>query len=122
MQHLHAMFFLHVVDAVVSDLVNDQVNVGEEDVVDPVTVVSITLPPTLFEREEVIDDEVGLAFTFYESANLFPLANGTNSDAAIGSSVIGALIAGKDVLNLQDPVEIVLPLLNDVSFCSNDNK
>ena len=116
------MFFLHVVDAVVSDLVNDQVNVGEEDVVDPVTVVSITLPPTLFEREEVIDDEVGLAFTFYESANLFPLANGTNSDAAIGSSVIGALIAGKDVLNLQDPVEIVLPLLNDVSFCSNDNK
>ena len=94
----------------------------EEDVVDNIATeeltnfVAITLPPSLFNQDQVIDEDVGLAFTFYESANLFPLANGTREGAVIGTSVIGALVAGKEVLDLDDPVEITLTLLNEVSI------
>lgn len=83
------------------------------DATEPETVVSITLPATLF--NEASDEEVGLAFTFYESSNLFPLANGTRNDVVVGTSVIGALVAGKDVLDLEDPVIITLSLLQDVT-------
>lgn len=78
-----------------------------------VNVVSISLPPTLFNQAN--DDDVGLAFTFYESSNLFPLANGTRGDALIGTSVIGALVAGKGVIDLEDPVVITLTLRDSVS-------
>ena len=77
-------------------------------------VVMISLPPSLFDQvfDPASDEDVGLAFTFYQSSNLFPLANGTGM---IGSSVVGAIVAGKPVLNLPDPVIIVLPLLDPVS-------
>lgn len=78
--------------------------------------IAISLPPSLFNQDQVTDEDVGLAFTFYESANLFPLANGTRGGAVIGTSVLGALVAGKDVLNLDDPVQITLRLLNEVSI------
>ena len=93
-----------------------------EDIVDNIAteestnVVAIRLPPSLFNLDQVTGEDVGLGFTFYESANLFPLANGTREGTTIGTSVIGALVAGKDVLNLDDPVEITLSLLNDVSI------
>ena len=79
-----------------------------------VNLARISLPPTLF--EQAADAEVGLAFTFYESSNLFPLANGSRSGAIIGTSVIGALVAGKAVVDLEDPVVITLTLLDDVSM------
>ena len=80
-------------------------------------VVRISLPPSLFNQDQVIDEDVGLAFTFYESANLFPLANGTRKSALIGTSVIGALLAGKgEVVNLDDPVTITFTLLSEVTM------
>ena len=79
-------------------------------------VVSISLPPSLFELASGDDSDVGLAFTFYESPNLFPLANGTRSSGVeVGSSVIGALVAGKtEIVDLEEPVRITLILLQDV--------
>ena len=79
-------------------------------------IVSISLPPTLFELAGGDEADVGLAFTFYESPNLFPLANGTRSSGVIvGSSVIGALVAGKtEVVDLEDPVRIILTLQQNV--------
>ena len=82
------------------------------NIADPENVAYISLPPSLFEL--VDDEDVGLVYTFYNSSNLFPLANGTRNNATIGTSVIGALIAAEDVLDLIVPVEIVLPLRDTV--------
>lgn len=86
-------------------------NIAAEE---PTNVVAISLPPSLFDQDQLTNEDIGLAFTFYESPNLFPLANGTRDSVVIGSSVIGALIAGKEVLNLDDPVVINLTLLDEV--------
>ena len=87
-------------------------------------VVMISLPPTLFDQvfDQASNEDVGLAFTFYESSNLFPLANGTDTGTVIGSSVIGAIVAGKPVLDLPDPVIIVLPLLDPVRYHKINDK
>ena len=108
------LFMAYAVDA---ELTNEALNNEDRAPPDSTNVVMISLPPTLFDQvfDPVSDEDVGLAFTFYESANLFPLANGTNSFSVIGSSVIGAIVAGKPVLDLIDPVVIVLPLQNSVS-------
>ncbi len=105
----------HAVDA---ELTNEALNDDNRAPAADTNVVMISLPPTLFDQvlDPASDEDVGLAFTFYESANLFPLANGTSRPAMIGSSVIGALVAGKPVLDLLDPVIIVLPLLDSVSL------
>ena len=87
-------------------------------------VVMISLPPTLFDQvfDQASNEDVGLAFTFYESSNLFPLANGTDTGTVIGSSVIGAIVAGKPVLDLPDPVIIVLPILDPVRYHKINDK
>ena len=70
---------------------------------------SIALPASLF-RELGNIAEVGIGFTFYEMAALFPLPEGSPSNITIGSSVIGALVAGQNFTNLSDPVNIFLRL------------
>ena len=70
---------------------------------------SIFLPPSLFE-ELGNAAEVGVGFTFYETAALFPLPEGSPSNLTIGSSVIGALVGGQSFSNLSDPVTIFLRL------------
>ena len=100
-----------------AELTDEALNSDNRALPDDTNVVMISLPPSLFDLEfdeMASDEDVGLAFTFYESSNLFPLANGTGRNAVIGSSVIGAIVAGKPVLNLPDPVIIVLPLLDPV--------
>ena len=106
-----------VVDAQLTNEALDG-NDGNEPPFEQINVVMISLPPTLFDQvfDEASNEDVGLAFTFYESSNLFPLANGTRTDVVVGTSVIGAIVAGKPVLDLQDPVRIVLPLLNPVRY------
>ena len=70
---------------------------------------SISLPPSLFAELENAT-EVGVGFTFYETAALFPLPEGSPSNLTIGSSVIGALVGGQSFSNLRDPVTIFLRL------------
>lgn len=119
--NINNLFMAYAVDA---ELTNEALN--NEDRAPPAStnVVMISLPPTLFDQvfDPVSNEDVGLAFTFYESANLFPLANGTNSLSVIGSSVIGAIVAGKPVLDLIDPVVIVLPLQDQVSNLHGSNR
>ena len=76
---------------------------------------SISLPPSLFE-ELGNATEVGVGFTFYETAALFPLPEGSPSNLTIGSSVIGALVDGQSFSNLRDPVTIFLRLTLPVCF------
>ena len=76
---------------------------------------SISLPPSLFAELENAT-EVGVGFTFYETAALFPLPEGSPSNLTIGSSVIGALVGGQSFSNLRDPVTIFLRLRLPVCF------
>ena len=76
---------------------------------------SIYLPPSLFAELENAT-EVGVGFTFYETAALFPLPEGSPSNLTIGSSVIGALVGSQSFSNLHDPVTIFLRLTLPVRF------
>ena len=73
---------------------------------------AISLPPSLFDL--VNTTEVGIGFTFYETAALFPLPEGSPSNLTVGSSVVGALVAGQSFSDLQDPVTIFLHLTRQV--------
>ena len=76
---------------------------------------SISLPPSLFAELKLVNTtKVGMGFTFYQTATLFPLPEGSPSDLTVGSSVIGALVAGQSVSDLQDPVMIFLRLTSQV--------
>ena len=76
---------------------------------------SISLPPSLFAELELVNTTiVGMGFTFYEMATLFPLPEGSPFDPTIGSPVIGALVADQSVSDLQDPVVISLRLTSQV--------
>ena len=76
---------------------------------------AISLPPSLFADLDLVNTtEVGIGFTFYETAALFPLPEGSPSNLTIGSSVIGALVGGQSFSDLQDPVIILLHLTRQV--------
>ena len=76
---------------------------------------AISLPPSLFAELDLVNTtEVGIGFTFYETAALFPLPEGSPSNLTIGSSVIGALVGGQSFSDLQDPVIILLHLTSQV--------
>ena len=76
---------------------------------------SIFLPPSLFAELENTT-KVGIGFTFYETAALFPLPDGSPSNLTIASAVIGALVAGQNFFNLPEPVNISLHLT--IPVCS----
>ena len=98
------LFFLHSVSVSTE---NSPTREGQD--------ASISLPPSLFAELELVNTtKVGMGFTFYENATLFPLPEGSPSDLTVGSPVIGALVAGQSFSDLQDPVMIVLRLTNQV--------
>ena len=79
-------------------------------------IASIELPPSLFEKINVVNTSVGIVFTVYEEPVLFPLADGTPPNLKIRSPVIGAQLGGiLTIENLTEPVEIFLQLLVDQS-------
>ena len=76
---------------------------------------AISLPPSLFAELDLLNTtEVGVGFTFYETAALFPLPEGSPSNLTIGSPVIGALVGGQSFSDLQGPVTIFLHLTSQV--------
>ena len=87
---------------------------------------SISLPPSLF-AELRNTTEIGIGFTFYRTAALFPLPEGSPSNLTIGSSVIGALVGGQSISNLNESVTIFLRLTQPVRMdmlvisCINTN-
>ena len=75
-------------------------------------VSSIQLPPSIFDDSDSGED-VGLVFTYYDTASLFPLDVDNNS-TVVASNIIGAIIGSKTVANLKENVTILLPLKNPV--------
>lgn len=79
---------------------------------------SIMLPQSLFENLD--NANASLFFTFYETAVLFPLGEGSQEGTAVGTGVIAASVAGRDIANLQENVTILLQLENTVGYtCSS---
>ena len=77
---------------------------------------TLSLPPSLFTDNRISQTKTGIFFSFYETAVLFPLKNTTENDTIdIGSSVIGATVAGVVAKNLDDPVMIALQVHLQVS-------
>ena len=72
----------------------------------------IALPVSLF--EEINTTDVGVFFTFYETAALFPLRGDLPDNFTVGTSVIGAAVAGEIFQNLSEPIVITLQMLNEV--------
>ena len=73
---------------------------------------SITLLQSLF--EDLDNASASVFFTLYETAVFFPLAEGSQEDTTVGTSVIAAAVAGRDITNLQENVTILLQLENPV--------
>ena len=88
----------------------DPVNVSETSVtLENNQSALISLPTSLFGLLGV--ESVGVFFTFYEGPVLFPLGNGTgNEDTIVGTPVIGATVANQSLVNLLDPIVILLRL------------
>ena len=75
--------------------------------------LSIVLPPVAFDE---IDDqnETGIVLSFYLVPSLFPVSD---DNLVVGSPVLAASIAGREVSNLSDPVIITLQtLIGRVSY------
>jgi len=77
------------------------------------TTGSISLPPDLFTT--LLDRNLGLVFTMFNTSVLYPLANETRETFAVASSVVGATVAGHTVTGLTTNVTIVLKLTEAVS-------
>ena len=72
-----------------------------------VDISSIFLPSSLFEtlQMKTRDETVGLMFTSYSDAVLFPLASSNYSSLFVASSVIGAtVISAQPIRDLSEPI------------------
>ena len=69
----------------------------------------LSIPPSLVRDNLQDQTKAGIFFSLYQTATLFPLKNITENDTIIiGTSVIGATVAGVVAENLVDAVEISL--------------
>ena len=76
------------------------------------SVALIELPQELFEPENTTrDTSSSLLYSYYTTTSLFPVrnVNGT-TNLTVESFILGALIAGKNVANLMENVNITLRL------------
>ena len=88
-------------------------NVSTNGTVPEYSYLSITLPSVAFDEIED-QNETGLVLSIYLAPTLFPVSD---NNVVVGSPVLGASIAGREVNNLSDPVVITLQtLIGRVSF------
>lgn len=73
--------------------------------------ITIFLPPVVFEN--LTTSAVGLLFTYYRSASLFPLRKQSKTDQTfVASPVIGASLAESgEIYSLPEPIILVLPVM-----------
>lgn len=71
--------------------------------------ISVDLPGEVFTN--MTEDAVGLFYSLYLTGSLFPIAHNSQEDGiSIGSPIVGAAVSGKNVVNLESPVVITLPI------------
>ncbi len=95
----------------------------------PEGLLSITLPPNIFQNLTAADD-ISVVFNTYDSSTVFPISNETQYRLAnisdpelvgqfqVASSLVSATVIGYDVLNLPNntKVTIILKLQSNVSL------
>lgn len=78
----------------------------------------ISLPASLFERFHDREN-IGMFFSFYETATLFPLVRRSNTSgmarklkySKVGTQVVGATVnTSKELLDLEEPVTVIFQL------------
>ena len=99
------VFFLDILDQL--DTSNSTIDVAN---------VSISLPPEAFNISSSNDTTSGLIFTSYRDTTLFQLtppidANISDYNFTADSVVLGFAVAGTEVKQLEDPVNITLQSL-----------
>ena len=83
-----------------------------------VPTASVELPPSLFGLLPSILTDVGIFFTVYKSASLFPIVDSTSS-AEVSPLVIGITVAtGQQIRNLTDPIVLNFSMPNKVGCYS----
>lgn len=79
---------------------------------------SISLPSSLFQRVKSNTNSIGIVFTLYEAATLFPVGESSRSSnnqtmTQVGSQIIAASVGENiEFEDLEDPVTVVLQLEN----------
>ena len=84
----------------------------------PMEIAAAFLPPMLFEELQIFTDidenEVGVFFSLYETATLFPIADVPDTVTEVGSPIVGASVVAMDVqqtfTDLPEPVVITVRL------------
>ena len=72
--------------------------------------LSVIIPPDAFQEIED-QNETGIFFSFYLIPSLFPVSS---NDLVVGSPVVAASIAGRQLGNLSTPVVITLQNLREI--------
>ena len=94
-------------DLLESDVLEDSQDTEEDSTA---LNISVYLPPAVFEN--VTTPTVGLLFTYYREAFLFPLSKQSESDAlAAASPVIGISLAGYNISFASEPILLTLPVM-----------
>ena len=83
------------------------------------TIYNISLPAEVFEN--IVDQTAGVVFSFFSTSVLFPLRINltdvvleNDTYQTIGSSVISATVANYTVVDLTNPIEIVMEITTNV--------
>lgn len=72
--------------------------------------LSVIIPPDAFHEIED-QNETGIFFSFYLIPSLFPVSS---NDSVVGSPIVAASIAGRQLSNLSSPVVITLQNLREI--------
>ena len=81
----------------------------------PELTASVELPPTLFSSISSNLTDVGIFFTVYKTASLFPIAD-SSGDIKVSPLVIGVTVAGQQIRNLTNPVVLNFSIPITVSW------
>lgn len=95
------------------DTLTPEYNISTTDITPELSTIrptiSVDLPGEVFTN--MTEDTVGLFYSLYLTGSLFPIAHNSQEDGfSIGSPVVGAVVSGKNVVNLESPVVIKLPI------------
>ena len=90
----------------------------------PMLTASVVLPPSMFSSIAVANSNIltniGIFFSTYKTASLFPLTNASNNITVI-PHVIGVTIVAGMTNNLTDPIVISFTIPNMVRYINDQN-
>ena len=74
---------------------------------------SVHLPPSLFKSIPTNMTNIGIFFSIYKTASLFPLDN-SSSSTKVSPLIVGVTVVGFQITNITDPVVLNFTIPNEV--------